>query len=226
VSATTPTGIVSAKIVLDWFEQAWDHSVFPRGKAFYPDAFKCQVLAELLNSMAVRIRAHRQPACPPRLPPMIEHGRKFLRSLPSERRAIEAELIGIEADSENAYQDVLRMQLKEILDDLVRAEEAVKATLAHWGVPSHKLNPAQFIYQRAQFAWNETIREEISRTGKLKAKIRIPLSANEGSPMTLFLARALESIGIVGYTETTIIAATRGKRHLARRGGDNSRVNF
>src|SRR5271168_1262602 len=138
MSATTPTGIVSAKIVLDWFEEAWDHSVFPRKEAFYPDAFKCQVLAELLNSMTGRIRAQPQPACPPPLPPMIGHGRKFLRSLPSERRAIEAELVGIEADSENAYQAVLRRQHREILDDLLRAEQAVKATLAHWGVPRHK----------------------------------------------------------------------------------------
>jgi hypothetical protein len=206
-----PTTVVTGEMVLGWFEQAWDHSVFHQSTALYPDAHKCQLLAGFLNSIA-RIEA-KPVTSPPALPAMVEHGRKFLKNLPMECKKIEAELALFEADTDNAYRDALILNQNKILADLLSAERAVKATLAHWGVPRHKLNPAKFIFDQAKMAWEDTMRFRSAR------KIKIPLSANEGSPMTMFLQLALAGIGIEGYEDHSIIAAATGKRHLARRHG-------
>jgi hypothetical protein len=149
---------VTPEAVLGWLKEAWDATYFPKQEAFYPDAFKCRTIAEFLNYIA---RSEAKPARPkPVLPAMIEHGRKFLKSLPAQRKAIEAERARVATDADYAYRDVLTAEHDEILADLLRVEQAMKATLAHWGLPDHKPNPAHFVSQKVKYAWKETIRQQ------------------------------------------------------------------
>ena len=105
---------------------------------------------------------------------------------------------------------------------MAAAEKAIKATLRHRGIPARRRNPALFIFETAKFAWDRTIIEQGIWRGNLNFKPKVPLSANQGSPMTAFIGLELKSVGIEGYGEDSIIAAAKGKRDLARREGNDT----
>jgi hypothetical protein len=211
--------VVTAATVLDFLKASWDHTVFKAGEEFYPDSCKCENLAYALRCVA---NSEARPPKPKRKPPpIIEYGCKFLKKLPAERAIIETELEALraDADTENPLIKLECDRQEEILADLAAAEQAINATLRHWGIPARRRNPALFIFETAKSAWDQTIIEQGLWRGNLNFKPKVPLSANHGSPMTAFIGLALKSVGIEGYGEDSIIAAVKGKRVLARREG-------